>query len=50
MVVRERLKLLPGAKPSVVECNRALRLLPLRSAAELRGMEISLPQDADRPL
>lgn len=52
--VRERLKLRPGAKLSVVEFNGALRLVPLRSAAELRGiargMDTTLPADEDRPL
>ena len=54
VAVRERLKLQPGAKLSVVEFNGGLRLLPLRSAAELRGiargMNTSLPQEVDRSL
>jgi AbrB family looped-hinge helix DNA binding protein len=52
--VRERMKLQPGAKLSVVELNGSLRLMPLRSAAELRGIargiDITLPDEADRPL
>jgi AbrB family looped-hinge helix DNA binding protein len=54
LAVRERMKLLPGAKLMVVEFNGGLRLLPQRPAAELRGIargiDTTLPADVDREL
>ncbi len=54
LAVRERLKLRPGTKMIVVDFNGGLRLMPLRSAAELRGIargiNTDVPRDADRPL
>ncbi len=38
LAVRERMKLRPGEKLAVVEFNGGLRLLPLRTAAQLRGI------------
>ena len=38
LAVRQRLKLQPGAKLVVTEFNGGLRLMPLRPAAELRGI------------
>lgn len=52
--VRERLKLRAGTQLMVVDFNGGLRLLPLRPAAELRGIargiDPDVPRDADRPL
>ena len=54
LAVRERLKLRAGTKMMVVDFNGGLRLMPLRSAAELRGIargvQPDVPRDADRPL
>ena len=52
--VRQRLKLHAGTKMMVVDFNGGLRLMPLRPAAELRGIARGIfpdvPRDADRPL
>ncbi len=54
LAVRQRLKLLPGAKLMVVEFNGGLRLMPLQPAASLRGIargiDPSVPRDPDRAL
>ena len=38
LAVRQRMKLLPGAKLQVVEFNGGLRLLPLKPPSALRGI------------
>ncbi len=38
LAVRQRMKLRAGEKLAVVEFNGGLRLMPLRPAAELRGI------------
>mgnify|MGYP001329476067 CR=1 FL=1 len=52
LAVRERLKLQAGTKLMVVDFNGGLRLMPLRSAAELRGIargiDPDIARDADR--
>lgn len=52
--MRQRLKLHAGTKMMVVDFNGGLRLMPLRPAAELRGIARGInpdvPRDADRPL
>ncbi len=54
LAVRQRMALRPGAKLMVVEFNGGLRLMPLQPATALRGIargiDITLPDDADRPL
>ena len=54
LAVRERLNLRAGTKMLVVAFNGGLRLMPLRSAAELRGIargiSTDVPRDADRRL
>ena len=52
--VRERLQLRAGTQMVVVAFNGGLRLMPLRTAADLRGIARGInpdvPRDADRPL
>jgi AbrB family looped-hinge helix DNA binding protein len=52
LAVRQRLKLQAGTKLMVVDFNGGLRLLPLRSPSELRGIargvDPDVPRDADR--
>ncbi len=52
LAVRQRLKLQAGTKLMVVDFNGGLRLMPLRSAAELRGIargiNPDIARDADR--
>ena len=54
LAVRQRMKLLPGAKLQVVEFNGGLRLLPLKPPSALRGIargiDTSMPREPDRPL
>ncbi len=54
LAVRQRLKLLPGAKLMVVEFNGGLRLMPLQPAASLRGIargiDTTLVREPDRAL
>ena len=47
LAVRERMKLRPGEKLAVVEFNGGLRLLPLRRAAELRGIARGISTTVD---
>ncbi len=46
--VRRRLKLEPGAKLMVVEFNGALRLIPLKTPADLRGIARGIAPGIDR--
>ena len=50
--VREKLGIAPGQKLQVVVCGDQITLLPLQSAAALRGflrgIETTLERDADR--
>jgi AbrB family looped-hinge helix DNA binding protein len=52
LAVRQRLKLQAGTQLMVVDFNGGLRLMPLRSAAELRGIargiNPDIARDADR--
>jgi AbrB family looped-hinge helix DNA binding protein len=52
--VRRRLKLEPGAKLMVVEFNGALRLIPLKAPAALRGIargvSATITREPDREL
>ena len=54
LAVRQRLNLRPGTKMMVVDFNGGLRLLPLRPAAELRGIArgigTDVPREPDRAL
>ena len=54
LAVRQRMKLLPGAKLQVVEFNGERRLLPLKRPSTLRGIargiDITLVREPDRPL
>ena len=54
LAVRQRMALRPGAKLMVLEFNGGLRLVPLQPAAALRGIargiDVTLPNEADRPL
>ena len=54
LAVRQRMKLLPGAKLQVVEFNGGLRLLPLKPPSALRGIargiDTTLLREPDRPL
>jgi len=54
LAVRQRLKLQPGEKLMVVECNGGLRLVPLLPASSLRGIargiDPTLVRDPDRAL
>ncbi len=47
LAVRERMKLRPGEKLAVVEFNGGLRLMPLRPAAELRGIARGISTTVD---
>jgi AbrB family looped-hinge helix DNA binding protein len=48
LAVRERLKLQAGTKLMVVDFNGGLRLMPLRSASELRGIARGIHPDIAR--
>ena len=54
LAVRQRMKLLPGAKLQVVEFNGGLRLLPLKPPSALRGIargiSTTVLREPDRPL
>ena len=54
LAVRQRMKLKPGAKLSVVEFNGGLRLMPIQPPSAFRGLArgvaVDIAREADRGL
>ncbi len=48
LAVRKRLKLRAGTKMTVVDFKGGLRLMPLRQAADLRGIARGINTDVNR--